>query len=212
MTETLVRALTSLATSPLVPELRLHLARDSHAIWQDTETAAVHEHAKRPYWAFVWPGGQALARWILDNPASVRGKRVLDIGCGSGITALAAAKAGALLVTVNDIDPLAMLATRLNADANGITFGYEPGDLLGMLPVDIDVVLICDVVYEPELATRVAGFIEAAARAGVTVLFGDRGTTRLPVRPLEKLAEYQASAVPAMQGLHFERGIVWRLA
>ena len=212
MTEALVRSVTRLQSPPLVPEVTLHLARQARGIWQEVEEANVDEQAKRPYWAFAWPGGQALARFLIDHPETVGAKRVLDIGCGSGIAGLAAAKAGARDVAVNDIDPLALLAAGLNADANGVSARAVAGDLLGTIPPNVDVVLLCDVVYEPELQTRVAGFVEAAARSGVMVLFGDRGTTRLPLRPLAKLAEYPASVVPALEDLHFERGIVWRLA
>lgn len=208
----LIRRTTTLASAALVPELRFHLADDSHDIWQTVDEAATNDLARRPYWAFLWPGGQALARVLIDQPEWVAGKRVLDIGCGSGVGAIAAMRAGAASALANDIDPLAVAAASLNAAANGLAIGLSADDMLGSLPDDADVVLMADVVYEPELAVRVQGFVETARRRGVPILFADRGTTRLPIRPLDKLAEFTADVVPAMTHPLFERGIVWRLA
>lgn len=207
-----VLAHTRLSAPPLVPEIPLHLASHSHDIWQSIEEGTADDHSKRPYWAFAWPGGQAMARYLIDNPALVSGRRILDLGCGSGIGAVAAMRAGAGKALANDIDPLALVAARLNAEANGVVVETSADDILGEVPAGIDVILLADIVYEPDLNIRVAGFIEMAIRRKLPILFADRGTTRLPVRPLEKLAEYKADVCPTMVDMQFERGIVWRLA
>lgn len=209
---TLIDRTTTLSVAPLVPELQFHLATDSHEIWQTIDAAAPDDRARRPYWAFLWPGGQALARVLLDRPEWVAGKRVLDLGCGSGVGAIAAMRAGAKSALANDIDPLAVAATVLNARTNAVAVDVSADDMLGHLPDDTDIVLMADVVYEPELAVRVQSFIATAARRGVPILFADRGTTRLPMKPMEKLAEYEADVEPPMTHVLFERGIVWRLA
>lgn len=207
----LIRAHTSIQTTPLVPEIHLHLAALSRAIWQHIEEAAGDPRAQRPFWAFAWPGGQAVARFLIDNPRWIRGKHVLDLGCGSGIAAIAAMRAGALSVLANDIDPLAVRAAAFNADLNDVTLATSTADLLGGAPGDVDLILLSDVVYEPELATRVAGFVANAVKRQIPILFGDRGQTRLPRAPKAELARYRADVVPPMDQ-HFEDGIVWQLA
>ena len=207
----LVRATTTRACAPLVPEIALHLATDARDIWQTVEEAVDDPRAKRPFWAFAWPGGIAKARLLLDRPELVAGRRVLDIGCGSGLGAIAAMLAGARSVIANDIDPLAIAATALNAAENGVAIETTNRDLLGDLPAGIDVVLLADVVYEPELATRVAALLEVLRTRDALVLFADRGTTRLPLRPLERLYECATTPYPELEPGHIEHGIVWRL-
>ncbi len=115
-----VRDNTALIAPPLVPELRLHLATEVVPLWRKTEEALEEQGVPPPYWAFAWVGGQALARYVLDHPETVRGRSVLDFGSGSGLVAIAAAKAGAASVLAADIDGIAAAAIRLNADANGV--------------------------------------------------------------------------------------------
>ena len=209
---TTVLSTTRLMAAPLIPEIPLHLAMHSHDIWQIVEEQVAETQAKRPYWAFAWPGGQAMARYLVDNPHWVAGKRILDLGCGSGIGAIAAMEAGARSALANDIDPLALVATRLNAAANGVEVATTVDDILADVPSDIDVILLADIVYEPDLHARVSAFIQTAASRKIPILFADRGTTRLPLSPLQKLAEYKADVCPTMADMQFERGIVWRLA
>ncbi|MFZ4808174.1 MAG: class I SAM-dependent methyltransferase [Hyphomicrobiaceae bacterium] len=208
----LVRRFCLLGTAPLVPEVPLYLARHSLDIWQGIELSVIDVAARRPYWAFAWPGGQAKARFLIDNPGEVAGKRVLDIGAGSGIGAIAALRAGAHSAIANDIDPLALSAIALNAAANGCEVELAGTDLLAGDLLGADVVLLSDVVYEPELSTRVARFIETAAAAGASILYADRATARLPLPPRARLATYDAQVFPALEATHFEQGIVWRLA
>src|SRR5262245_38702152 len=121
---------TRLRAVPHVPELKLHLADESVPLWQKTEEELGEIGLPPPYWAFAWAGGQALARYVLDHAEAVRGKRVLDLAAGSGLVAIAAAKAGAAPVIAADIDPFAESAVALNADANGVSIETMIADLL----------------------------------------------------------------------------------
>jgi predicted nicotinamide N-methyase len=192
--------------SELVPEIELYLAKQPFDIHHDA-----HEMCGDiPFWAFAWGGGQGLARYILDNPQAVAGKRVLDIGAGSAIEALAAAKAGAKQSIANDTDLLSCAAATLNAELNQLTIDVSPDDLLGNDP-DIDVILIGDVFYLPDLVTRVDAFLDRARRRGVTVYFGDRTTTKRPNTPMTLLAQYRAPLTPELEIGYVETTRVWRL-
>jgi predicted nicotinamide N-methyase len=184
------------APVPLIPEVTLLQAdEDMLVLWQRLGSL--------PFWAVPWPGGQALARYLLDHPAIVRGRRVLDLASGSGLVALAAGRAGAADITAADTAPLAQAAIRLNAAANGVQLRVEPDDLLNGAPTGWDVVLVGDACYEVDLAAGVRAFTGAAAAAGALVLIGDPGRTYLDPRGLRELARLQ---VPTPQGL--ERGPV----
>ena len=204
---------TEIASAPLVPEIRLRVAHDAHAIFEAAE-GLVRQTLMRlpPYWAFAWPGGQALARHLLDNPSLVHGRRVIDVGAGSGIGAIAAALAGAADVLAADIDAVAGIAIRKNAGLNGQAdrIATTTRDVLGDSP-NADVVLISDLVYEPELALRVGGLIERASRHGSLVLLGDRVTSRQPTGRLESLARYRAPLFPPLADEEVEDGRVWRV-
>jgi predicted nicotinamide N-methyase len=207
-----VRSRSTVQWAPLVPEIALHLATDPHDIFADAERFTDGQTERwPPYWAFAWPGGQGLARHLLDNPATVRGRRIIDIGSGSGIGAIAAAMAGAIDVLAADTDPLACAAITLNAADNGQRVSTTTRDLLAMAP-DVDLVLIGDLVYEPELATRVGAFLDAAARAGVAVLIGDRTTARRPPQAFDLVAEYSAPLMPELHEVMQESARVWQLA
>jgi predicted nicotinamide N-methyase len=200
---------TSLRRPPLVPEINLHLAADAREIFQArTEFAPSPDWP--PYWAFAWPGGQALARYVLDNAALVAGKTVLDIGSGSGIGAIAAKRAGALRVAASDPDPMAGVAIAMNALHNGVEIAALTEDALSSGP-DVDLVLIGDLVYEPDLATRVTRFLEAAREAGTEVILGDRTTGSRPPVAMTLLSEYEAPLSPMLEESHVERARVWRL-
>ncbi|ETK37537.1 class I SAM-dependent methyltransferase [Microbispora sp. ATCC PTA-5024] len=200
--EEFVRAHTRLAPAPYVPEIRLHLAVPSggsssgagpgHA-GPDDELYEIWERAgSLPFWAYAWAGGQALARHVLDHPETVRGRTVLDLATGSGLVAIAAAVAGAAEVVANDVDPHALAAAALNAEANGVRIRPVAGDVLDGTPEE-DVVLAGDVYYERALAERVTPFL---ARARGTVLVGvpDRACTYLPAGLFTEVAVH---AVPA---------------
>lgn len=184
---------TRLSAPPLVPEIRLHLAAECLPIWQATEDAVARQGVPPPYWAFAWAGGQALARHILDHPSLVAGRRVLDLGAGSGLVAIAAMKGGATRVFGADIDPFAETAIRLNAAANGAGIATTTDDLLDEPLAAFDVVLVGDLFYERALAERtLMRVVEAASRGryGSLVLAGDPGRTYFPAGRFERIAEY----------------------
>lgn len=207
---TFITTETVLTSPPLVPELRFNLARAARDIFVEADALMDGCMGSRPYWAFAWPGGQALARYILDNPHLVAGKRVLDVGAGSGIGAIAALKAGAAQAVAADIDPLADLSARLNAEANGVTLETTTADLLGAT-LDCDVLLIGDLVYEPDLRIRVAGLLDTAIAAGIPVLYADRTSARRPRRDFVMLADYEAPLTPPLVDDFIERARIWRL-
>jgi predicted nicotinamide N-methyase len=182
---------TTLAPAPFVPEVRLHVGGASMTLWEAAALADERLPVPPPYWAWPWAGGQALARYLLDEPTSVRGRRALDVGCGGGIVAIAAALAGASHVIAVDIEPYAVEACRLNAAANGVEGVVEVAELD---PIDLDdgwdVVLAGDVWYEPELAARMAPWLRRLASRGATVLTGDLGRAYLPDAGLSDVARY----------------------
>lgn len=208
--ETFIRRNTAVQRAPLVPEIALRLASDSVAIFQAAEKFDRAEPRMPPFWSYAWPGGQAMARHLLDHRDEVAGRRVVDIGAGSGISSVAAAFAGARSVLAADIDPLAEAAIRLNAGINDATIRTTVDDLLSGA-VDADIVLIGDLVYEPELATRVAAFLDSASRAGTAVLLADRTTARRPPGDFHLVAEHPAPVCPELPGSPFEAARVWRL-
>ena len=193
----------------LVPEILLRLATTPREILRE---AAIDRQprAEPPYWAFAWPGGQALARYILDNPHVVAGKRVLDVGAGSGLGAIAAMRAGAQAGEANDIDPLAAAAVGLNAEANGVQIAISCLDLLDEHP-RADVLIIGDLVYQQELEKRVSRFLASATLRGIPVLFGDRSSSRLPELPFRQVAQYDTIVAPPLEDGWVEIARVWQL-
>jgi predicted nicotinamide N-methyase len=210
--EAFVRSNTKLLAPPLVPEIVLHLAEESLAIWQRTEDELGAMNVPPPYWAFAWAGGQALARYLLDNVQLVAGKRVLDLGSGSGLSAIAAAKAGAGSVRAADIDLMSLAAMALNAAANDVALEATGDDLLGQPPAATDVLLVGDMFYERALADRVLAYIEAAAALGVPALVGDPKRNYFPTDRFAVLAEYQVPVTRDLEDAEIKRTTVWRYA
>jgi predicted nicotinamide N-methyase len=207
-----IAANTRLLPPPLVPEVKLHLAEESLPIWRKTEEELGEMNVPPPYWAFAWAGGQALARYLLDHPDIVSGRRVLDIGTGSGLTAVAAALAGAAHVLAADIDTLALAAVALNAEANGVAVETTDENLLAGAPDRaFGVVLVGDLFYERELADSVAAFIAAAAAAGAVVLIGDPGRSYFPRDHFKAVAEYRVPVTRELEDAEIKRTSVWRL-
>jgi predicted nicotinamide N-methyase len=208
----IIEAATRLAPVPLVPQIRLHLAAEPIGVWEHTERVMGDTEQPPPFWAFAWPGGQALARYLLDHPRTVRGLRVLDLASGSGLVAIAAARAGAAEVTANDVDPLAVAAIGLNAVANGVTVAGRCGDLLGggddHWPA-ADVVLVADACYEKELAIRVMAAAEHACGHGARVLLADPGRAYLPRSRLTALASYDVPGVGILEDADSKRTTIW---
>ncbi|WP_343698447.1 50S ribosomal protein L11 methyltransferase [Caulobacter sp.] len=170
-----------------MPEIRLHRAGPRSGLMR---LADADPDFGSPYWARPWGGGLALARHVLDRSATVKGKRALDLGAGSGLVAIAAMMAGASAVTAADVDPYALTATRLNADANGVTVETVLADLTTGDPPDVDLMLVGDLFYDPDLAARVLAFLERCTAAGIAVLIGDPWRTPLPADRLRVVAEH----------------------
>ena len=192
-----LRAHTAVARPALVPEIRLHLATEITPIWQATEAWLAEEGIEPPFWAFAWPGGIATARLLLDEPARVRGLRVLDFAAGGGIAAIAAVLAGAAGVEAAEIDPLAIAAVRLNAALNGVAVATLEGDVVGA-DCRWDVILAGDVCYEAPMTGHILPWLRRMAAAGAVVLLADPGRAYLPRQGLE--AVYRLS-VPTTREL-----------
>jgi predicted nicotinamide N-methyase len=195
--EDFVQSACRLGPVPQVAEIRLHLADDVIGLWQRAEDEFTADQPP-PFWAFAWPGGQALARYVLDHPGLVAGRSVLDLGSGSGLVAIAAAKAGAATVIASEVDPLAVAAIGLNAQANGVRAPAVTGDVLDGDGAGTDVVLAGDVWYSRPLAERVLGFLDRAVAGGASVLAGDIGRAFLP---RDRFRVLDASDIPVMAGL-----------
>ncbi|HUI19100.1 MAG TPA: 50S ribosomal protein L11 methyltransferase [Alphaproteobacteria bacterium] len=206
-----VRAHTALAAPPLLPEISLHLASELTPLWQATEETLAVQGLAPPYWAFAWVGGQALARYLLDEPGVVRGKRVLDFAAGSGVAGIAALKAGAAAVTASELEPLALAAIALNAAANGVAVTVCGEDLTAAPPSGWDVILAGDVCYERPMAERVAGWLEAAAQAGAFVLLGDPGRAYLPQHGLVTLARYEVPTTRELEDRDSREVLIYRV-
>ena len=198
---------------PLVPEIQIHQASEPIGLWEYTERAAGRTGLDPPFWAFAWAGGRALARYLLDCPEVVRGRRVIDIASGSGLVAIAAAKAGASDVTACDIDPLAAAAIAMNVLANKVTVNGVCADILsdGSQAADVDLVLVADAFYERDLAERVMLFLEHAHRCGAAILAGDFGRTYLPRDRLIAVATYDVPGLLVLEGSEIKRTTVWTL-
>lgn len=209
--EAFIAANTRPLTPPLVPEIRLHLAEESLPIWQKTEEELGEMNVPPPYWAFAWAGGQALARYLLDTPALVRGLSVIDLGSGSGLTAIAAKRSGAAKVLAADIDAFSLAAVRLNAALNSVEVETTGEDLLASAPERADVILVGDLFYERELAARVTSYIEQAAASGASVLIGDPKRSYFPAGRFTLAAEYQVPVTRELEDAEIKRTSVWRL-
>ncbi|MFT4098209.1 MAG: 50S ribosomal protein L11 methyltransferase [Rhodoblastus sp.] len=204
-----IRANTRLLCVPHAPEISLQLADEATALWEKTEEQLGEIGLPPPFWAFAWAGGQALARYILDHPEIVAGRSVLDFASGSGLVAIAAAKAGARRVEGSEIDAFAVAAITINAAANDVTVAGRLGDI-----VDSDdgweVVLAGDVSYERDMARRVTDWLERLAARGALVLVGDPGRSYLARERLEAVAEYRVPVTRALEDSEIKRTQVWR--
>ena len=206
-----ITAHTAISTPPHVPEVRLHLADDAVALWHMTEEELGALGLPPPFWAFAWAGGQALARYVLDHPELVAGRRVLDVASGSGLVAIAAMRAGALEAVAADIDPFCGPAAQLNAALNGVHVGVDSDDPIGR-PTVAEVVLVGDLFYDRDLSPRVLAWLETLAAAGKTILIGDPGRTYLPRDRLRAIASYQIPVSRALEDAEVKHTSVWRLA
>jgi predicted nicotinamide N-methyase len=206
-----IRRHTRLQRPPHAPEIELWLADEITPIWRLTEEELEAQGVPPPFWAFAWAGGQALARYLLDHPWEVRGKRVLDFATGSGLVAIAAMKAGAASALGCDIDPFCGAALAANARANRVKVDFTDDDLLRSEPPDADVICAGDVCYEKPMAEQVLAWLAAARAKGARVLIGDPGRTYFPREGLERLAEYQVPVTRELEDREIKRTGVWAL-
>lgn len=206
-----VRSNTAIAAPPLVPEIQLYLATEVTPIWRATEESLARGSVPPPFWAFAWAGGQALARYLLDNPETVAGREVLDIGSGSGIVAIAAAKAGASRVVAAEIDPFAAAAIALNAPLNGVTITVETRDLLDRGPAGWGVALAGDICYEEPMSSRAMTLLRRIAARGRLALLGDPGRAYLPRSGLLECARYQVPTSRELEDREGREGVVWQV-
>ncbi|SCF38618.1 class I SAM-dependent methyltransferase [Micromonospora mirobrigensis] len=206
-----VRLHARLGPVAFVPEVRLHQADEPIGLWELTE-GEFHSAQPPPFWAFAWAGGQALARYVTDHPEVVAGRRVLDLASGSGLVAIAAARAGAAAVRAVEIDERAVAAVALNAEANGVRVDAELADILDGDAGDADVVLVGDAFYSEAMAKRMLRFLLRAARTGgARVLVGDPDRAFLPRDRFRELAGYDVPVPEALESVRVKHTTVWEL-
>ncbi|PYC64794.1 nicotinamide N-methylase [Streptomyces tateyamensis] len=206
-----IRTATRLGPVPFVPEISLYMAEDAIELWETTERERGREGLPPPFWAFAWAGGTGVARYVLDHPELVTGRRVLDLAAGSGLVGIAAALCGAGEVLAAEIDSYAVAAIGINAEANGVAVTGLDADLLDGDGAPAEVVLAGDVFYEREMAARFLPFLERAQARGATVVVGDPGRAYLPRHRFTALAEYQVPVVADLEDASVKRTTVWRL-
>jgi len=211
----LIRNYTELRTPSIVPEVKLHLASEILELWKETEAtlylkAVGSGEAPPPYWAFAWPGGQALSRYILDRRHLFAGKSLLDFGSGSGLVAIAAAIAGAAPVVAAEIDAGACIAIEANAESNGVLIEPIQNDLIGSNG-RWDVICAGDMCYERPLAERAVEWLRGLAAAGAEVLLGDPGRTYFPKAGIEMLCTYQVPTSRELEDRDTRETSVYRL-
>jgi predicted nicotinamide N-methyase len=194
-----------------VPEIRLYLATEITPIWQATEETLARNALPPPFWAFAWAGGQALARYLLDHPVCVAGRSVLDFGAGSGLVAIAAAKAGAACVVAAEIDHFAAATIAANAAMNDVVVQVTTTDLLDTTDAQWHVVTAGDVCYEQPMADRVTAWLHVLAQHGSLVLLGDPGRAYLPREGLLERARYIVPTSRELEDRDTRDGFVWEV-
>lgn len=208
-----IAANTEIVSPPLVPEIRLRLATEITPIWQATEAELDEIGIPPPFWAFCWPGGQALARYVLNNPDIVRDKRVLEFAAGGAVSGIAAAMAGAAGIIANDIDAMAVAAAQTNAALNDVTLTASTENyLMRDMPSGCDVILAGDIFYEQSPAREIEAFLRREAAAGALVLIGDPGRKYLPIDNLQETARYEVPTSLELEDREMRDGVVWRVS
>ena len=196
---------------PGLAEVRLHLAEEVLPLWHAVQVETRDEDAALPYWAFAWAGGLAIGQYLREHPEAVAGRRVFDLGSGSGLCAIAARRAGATNVIAADIDPIAAAAIELNARANGSRVSVVSRDVLDEEPPEVDVILAGDCWYEAGFAERVLPWLRRAQAAGIETLLGDPGRRYLPIDGLTELAAYEVRTTTELEDLRLKQGRVYAL-
>ncbi len=209
--EAFILANTRLQTVSHTPEISLYLADEITPIWRLTEEELGEMGLPPPFWAFAWAGGQALARWLLDNPRECSGKSVVDLATGSGLVGIAAALKGATSVLAADIDPFCEAAVKVNATANSVALDFTDTNLLQSPPPLVDLICAGDVFYDRDMAMAVLSWLTAARANGTRVLVGDPGRNHFPKTGLTFLAEYTVPTTRELEDNEVKRSRVWAL-
>lgn len=208
--ENFITQYTLLAKTDFVPEIMLYQANEITPIWQATENWLSHQNINAPFWAFAWPGGKALARYILDNPKFVKGKKVLDFAAGCGIAAIASAKSQASYVEIADIDPLAQNSCALNAKINHVILDKNSNDIVGS-PCQWDIIFCGDVCYEAPMTKHIWPWLKECAKAGATVIIADPDRTYLPKQDLTALCAYYIPTTMELEDHIMRKTVLYQL-
>ena len=207
-----IRGNTVISTPSLVPEITLHLATEVTPLWQMTEERLQENGLPPPYWAFAWPGGQGMARYILENPEVMRGKRVLDFAAGGGVASIAAKKAGAAKVMAAEIDPLALAAIQMNASLNHVVVeNVRDVDMAKPFP-DIDVIMAGDVCYQQAMATRMMRWLTLCHEHGARVFLADPGRAYVPKEGLVECGRYVVPTSRDLEDQDTRNVTIWEMA
>ncbi|MGO6995005.1 class I SAM-dependent methyltransferase [Rhizobium leguminosarum] len=204
-----IKANLPISPVPAIPEICLHTAGPASGLWR---LSGRREADPPPYWAYPWAGGAVLARHLLDRPEIVVGRRVLDLGAGSGLVAIAAAKAGAATVTAVDIDANAIAAIGLNAATNGVNIVAVAADIIGDSPPETDLLVVGDLFYDPGLALRVMAFLRRCQARGIEVLIGDPERAYLPQDEFRRIATHAVADFGAGKGGKTVQAVVFSLS
>jgi predicted nicotinamide N-methyase len=204
-----IRTQTQILSPPILPEIRLHLAAEFTPLWQLTEDRLRQSNLPPPFWAIAWPGGQGAARYILDNPDIVKGKRVVDFAAGSGLIAIAAMKAGARSALAVDIDVLAREAINLNAENNNVSIKTSEGLDLTTPYTKADVIIAGDICYQQAMSTTIIRWLSQCVEAGAFVLLSDPGRAYVPREGLTKLASYNVPTSRDIEDQDVRTATVW---
>lgn len=211
MSEAFIRAQTRPLPVPSLPSIRLYQADEVTPLWLMTEQDMAVQRLAPPFWAFAWSGGQALARHVLEHPEIVKGRRVLDIACGSGLVGIAARLAGAESVLCNDIDPYAEAAVALNAELNGVELAFSGANLLTGPAPDVDIILAGDICYEKPMTDAMLTYFRRVALHKIEVCIGDPHRTYFPKTGLIRLADYDILTHADIEETAVKPASVWKL-
>jgi predicted nicotinamide N-methyase len=207
-----VRDHTRLTPVGFVPEIELYLAVDDAVdLWEVTQESGDVDGGDPPFWAFAWAGGLALARYLLDNPHVVAGRRVVDVATGSGLVAVAAALAGAGDVAAVDVDELAVVAARRNSEANGVRLSVTVASVTDVTAGPGDLVLAGDVFYDAAIAEQMLTSLRLLRSRGAEVMIGDPYRSWLPEDALSPLATYDVDVDPELERANVVPAVVARL-
>jgi predicted nicotinamide N-methyase len=202
---------TRLSPVPGLEDIRLHLTDDVLPLWHALQAETADPDAAVPYWAVAWAGGLAIARYLREHKEVVAGRRVFDLGSGSGLCAIASMQAGAARATGADVDEFAAAAIELNARANGCRVTVVQRDVLEEEPPDVDLILAGDCWYDARLAARALPWLQGARGLGIDVLVGDPGRRYLPADDLVELASYDARTTSDLEDMQQTQGRVYGL-